>query len=133
MSAIYKFIQILFAQINNRVEHFLWSICWFQDQHCVNKLFNGWWKISLLQAICLHSTLYQSDPDGKPSFLHLECPHETFPRSFFSPSSITVKGPPESPIQEVAPSAMAHCWRDVKFCNTQVLRHSSVVIHWIHH
>ena len=75
------------------------------------------------------SPMFQCGPDGKPSFLHRECPQETFPISFRSPSSITVKGPPESPMQDVAPSTTAHCCRDVKFCKTQVFRHSSIVMH----
>ena len=95
------------------------------------------WKIHSVMCISskssnfsLNLSFFQREPDGKPSFLHLEWPHETFPISFRSPSSITVRGPPESPMQDVAPSTIAHCCRDVKFCKTQVFRHSSMVMHW---
>ena len=121
-------------EISNQVEHSLWSICWFQDRHCGNKLeiventssnLTGMLHVELSYK----SPMFQRGPDGKPSFLHRECPQETFPISFRSPSSITVKGPPESPMQDVAPSTIAHCCRDVKFCKTQVFRHSSIVMH----
>ena len=121
-------------EINNQVQRFLWSICSFQDQHCENTLKiveNGFRNVTFNNSMKsnVEPTIFQHGPDGKPSFLHLEWPQETFPISFRSPSSMTVSGPPESPMQDVAPSTIAHCCRDVKFCNTQVFRHSSVVIH----
>merc|ERR1712131_94294 len=40
---------------------------------------------------------------------HTPLPQETDPRSMNSPSTLTMSGPPESPMQDEAPSPPAHC------------------------